>query len=167
MIFDGQNESEKRIHLLYDETTRHYHVITNLTGAMAKPYVCKDCGIGCRSHLTHKCDETCTDFMPTQPCTFSGIRITCASCNRKFRSHKCFNRHMTNKLRRKTLRAQKRNCSNSGNLLSHKKHDCYKTYCKNCMQYKMIGHLCYIKTLANEMPRSDNVLFVFYEFETT
>ena len=35
------------------------------------------------------------------------------------------------------------------------------------MQYEMIGHLCYMKTLANEMPRSDNVLFVFYDFETT
>ena len=35
MIFDGQSQSEKRIYLLYDETTRHYHVITNLTGAMA------------------------------------------------------------------------------------------------------------------------------------
>ena len=31
----------------------------------------------------------------------------------------------------------------------------------------MIGHLCYMKPLANEMPRSDNVLFVFYDFETT
>jgi len=36
IIFDGQNETEKRIYLLYDETTPHYHVITNLTGAMAK-----------------------------------------------------------------------------------------------------------------------------------
>ena len=47
IIFDGQNESEKRIYLLYDETTRHYHVITNLTGAMAKRYVCEGCGKGC------------------------------------------------------------------------------------------------------------------------
>jgi len=30
-----------------------------------------------------------------------------------------------------------------------------------------IGHLCYMATLKNELPRSDNVLFVFYDFETT
>ena len=29
MIFDGQGESEKRIYLLFDETTWHYHVITS------------------------------------------------------------------------------------------------------------------------------------------
>ena len=41
VYFDGQVESEKRINLLYDESERHYHVITNITGAMAKHYVCK------------------------------------------------------------------------------------------------------------------------------
>jgi hypothetical protein len=43
-VFDGQVQSEKRLNLLYDEGTRHYHVITNITGAMAKRYVCKECG---------------------------------------------------------------------------------------------------------------------------
>ena len=35
------------------------------------------------------------------------------------------------------------------------------------MQNEMIGHLCYMRPLSNELPRSDNVLFVFYDFETT
>ena len=30
-----------------------------------------------------------------------------------------------------------------------------------------IRHLCYMATLKNELPRTDNVLFVFYDFETT
>jgi len=29
------------------------------------------------------------------------------------------------------------------------------------------GHLCYMATLKNELPRSDNVLFVLYDFEAT
>ena len=29
------------------------------------------------------------------------------------------------------------------------------------------GHLCYLKPLSNELPRSDNVLLVFYSFVTT
>jgi hypothetical protein len=31
-VFDGQVESEKRLNLLYDDVTCHYHVITNVTG---------------------------------------------------------------------------------------------------------------------------------------
>jgi hypothetical protein len=35
-VFDGRVESEKRLNLLYDDVTRHYHVINNVTAAMAK-----------------------------------------------------------------------------------------------------------------------------------
>ena len=41
IIFEGQVTSEKRVNLLYDEVNRHYHVITNLTGAMSKRYMCE------------------------------------------------------------------------------------------------------------------------------
>ena len=30
-----------------------------------------------------------------------------------------------------------------------------------------IGNVCYMVTLMNEIPRSDNVLFVFCDFEAT
>jgi len=40
IIFEGQVTSEKRVNLLYDDVNRHYHVITNLTGAMSKRYIC-------------------------------------------------------------------------------------------------------------------------------
>ena len=150
MIFDGVNESEKRIYLLYDETTRHYHVITNLTGAMAKRYVCEGCGKVCRRDQDHKCQESGSDFMSTPPCVFSGVRIPCASCNRMFRSKSCFDRHKTIKLRKMTVCEQKRNCPNCGLLLTHKKHECYKPYCTNCMQNEKIRHLCYMRPLSNE-----------------
>jgi len=35
------------------------------------------------------------------------------------------------------------------------------------MQNEKIGHLCYMRPLSNELPRSHNVLFVSYDFETT
>ena len=35
-MFEGQVDASKRINLLYDDVERHYHVITNVTGAMAK-----------------------------------------------------------------------------------------------------------------------------------
>jgi hypothetical protein len=35
IMFEGQVETSDRINLLYDDTSRHYHVIGSLTGAMA------------------------------------------------------------------------------------------------------------------------------------
>jgi hypothetical protein len=35
-MFEGQVETSDRINLLCDDTSRHYHVIGSLTGAMAK-----------------------------------------------------------------------------------------------------------------------------------
>jgi len=35
-VFDGQVESEKRISLLYDFVSKHYHVMNNLTVAMTR-----------------------------------------------------------------------------------------------------------------------------------
>ena len=103
IVFDGQFESEKRIHLLYDGTTRHYRVITNVTGAMAKRYVSKGCGKGGSRDVTHKCEESCSDCMSIPPCAISGDQIPCESCNRTFGSQIFFNKHKTNKLRRKTV----------------------------------------------------------------
>jgi len=41
-------------------------VITNLTGAMAKRYVCKAYNKSCRCDITHVCDIICNDCM-TKP----------------------------------------------------------------------------------------------------
>jgi hypothetical protein len=103
IVFDGHSECEKRLNLLYDDTTRHHHVITNITAAMSKHYVCKGCGKGCSGDITHKCKESCSDCMSVPPCAFAGDRIPCESCNRTFRSQTCFDKHKTNKLRGKTV----------------------------------------------------------------
>jgi len=41
VMFQGQVESCKRVNLMLDEVTQHYHVIANLIGVMAKFYVCE------------------------------------------------------------------------------------------------------------------------------
>ena len=38
--YQGHDESDKRINLLFDVVTLHSHVIGNLTGVKAKRYVC-------------------------------------------------------------------------------------------------------------------------------
>ena len=166
-MFDGQVQTEKRINLLYDEVARHYHVIVNITGSLAKRYVCKACNKGCCSDVTHKCEQACSDCMSVPPCTFSHFRIPCELCNRTFWSRVCFEKHKNNKLRGKTVCEQKKNCAACGSLLTIKDQECNKPYCANCKQNMGIEHLCYMTTLKNELPRSDNELFVFYDFETT
>jgi len=85
-MFEGQIDSTKRINLLYDEVERHYHVIVNITGAMAKKYVCKACNKGGRRDVTHMCDQTCSVCMAGPPCAFSAVTIPCSECNTHFRS---------------------------------------------------------------------------------
>ena len=160
--------SEKRVNLLYDDVTRHYHVIANLTDAMSKRYICACCSRSCDSGVTHKCSEACSDCLSIPPCISTHVRIPCRSCNRTFRSQACFERHKTNKLKGKPVCMQKRNCANCNSpILRKHKHECFKQYCSFCQQNRETGHLCYMRPLANELPRSDNVLFVFYDFETT
>jgi len=135
---------------------------------MAKSYVCNGCNKGCSRDVTHKCKKTCCDFMSVPPCAFSEVRIPCESCNRNFRSQTCFGNHKKNKVKEKTVREQKRNCCTCGSLFTEKKnHEYFKPSCANCRRNVEIGHLCYISPLKHEVPRSDNVLFVFYDFETT
>ena len=102
------------------------------------------------------------------PCISTNVRIPCRSCNRTFRSQACFERHKTNKLKGKPVCMQKRNCAKCNSLILRKhKHECFKQYCSFRQQNREAGHYCYMRPLANELPRSDNVLFVFYDFETT
>ena len=74
-MFDDQVESEKRINLLYDNVTRHFHVINIVTGALSRRYVCKGCNKWCESGVTHRCQETCSDCMSIPPCPYADVRI--------------------------------------------------------------------------------------------
>ena len=124
IIFVGQVTSEKRVNLLYDEDNHHYHVITNLTGAMSKRYICEACNQSSRSGVTHKCREKCTDCMFNPPCISTDVRNPCEAHKRTFRSQACFEEHKTYKLKGKTACAQKRNCANFNGLLGDRsKHE--------------------------------------------
>jgi hypothetical protein len=53
IMFEGRVDSPALINLLYDDVTRHYHVIGSLTCSMAKQVVCKCIVKGCRNDSTH------------------------------------------------------------------------------------------------------------------
>jgi hypothetical protein len=106
IIFEGEVISEQRVNLLYNDVTRHFHVIANLTGAMAKRYICEGCNKSCKSGVTHKCRETCPGCMSIPPCMVTDVRIPCESCNRTFRSQACFDKHKLHMLKGKCMRTK-------------------------------------------------------------
>ena len=96
------------------------------------------------------------------------VRIPCEACNRTFRNQACFDKHKTNKLKGKTVCAQKRNCAKcDGLLVDGRKQEGFKSFCDNCKKNREYGHQCYMAPLVKKLPKSNNVLFVFYDFETT
>jgi hypothetical protein len=170
IMFYGQVESNVRVNLLYDDVKRHFHVITNLIGAMAQRYICNGCNKGCKRGVTHKCDVTCSGCTSVPPCVpDADRRIPCDQCNRHFRRRICFNNHKI--LRpagtRLTVCESRRCCAKCGALVTDLKHECHKIFCKNRKRNREIGHLCYMAPLQNKPRPSQKVLYVFYDFETT
>ena len=167
IMFEGRVESAKRHNLLYDDVERHHHVITNLTGAVARRYICKACNKSCWRDVTHVCYQTCSDCMMSPPCAFEDIRIPCEICNRHFRSQKYFDNHKRRTPKKRTVCERKSCCGTSGALVTRKNHECNKRFCQNCKKNKEAGHLCFMRPLKNALPAGDRVLYVFYDFETT
>jgi hypothetical protein len=143
-MFEGQVDSSKRINLLYDDVERHYHVITNLTGAMARRSVCKACNKACTSYVTHACDQKCSDCMTSPPCAFSDVRIPCDGCNRHFRSRTCYANHKQREPNKRSVCEIKRRCATFGGLVTDMYHVCYQRFCENCKQDRDINHMCYM-----------------------
>jgi len=167
-IFRRTRRIRKRINLVYDDVRRHFHVINSLTGAMAKKYICRGCNKGCEGRVTHRCGQTCSDCKSVPPCTFSEERVPCESCNRNFRSRSYFEKHKTNKLEGKNTVCEKgRNCPVCKACVTRKNQECFKPYCSKCNKNMEINHLCYMQPLKNELLSADDVLFLFYDFETT
>ena len=48
-----------------------------------------------------------------------------------------------------------------------REHECNKRFCSQCLRNRDFGHQCYMSPLSDKAPRSDKVLYVFYDFETT
>ena len=131
---------------------------------MTKSYISKGCNKEYYRDLTHTYEQTCRDYVSVAPCTFSDVRFPCETCNRNFRSHTYLDNDKKNKMTGKTVCEVKRNCETCGSLLTMKKHEYFKPNCENCNRNVEIGHLRNISTLKNEVPLSDKVLFIFYDF---
>ena len=100
LLFSGNSRSAKKLHLLYDRDHEHYNVITSLKGAMAKKYICSVCDTFYDNN--HKCDRVCSLCTATLPCTQDKIKY-CSTCNRRFLIGKCFQNHLTLRVKGKLV----------------------------------------------------------------
>ena len=139
-MFEGQVEPAKRLKLHYDDVERYYHVITKLTIAIAKKYICNACNKLCRSDETHVSDQPCSDCTTSPPCAFEGIRIPCEEYNRKFRSRACFFNHKRRTAKKRNVCESKRCCGTCGALVAREDNALNKRYCQNLNQNKEAGH---------------------------
>jgi len=114
IISEGQVDSTKSLNVLYDDVKLYYHVITDLTGAVARRYVCKECNKSCRRDVTHDCEQTCSACMAGPPCAFESVRIPCLECNRHFRRHTCLANHKQSSKQKVYVRERKKCCATCG-----------------------------------------------------
>jgi hypothetical protein len=151
IMYEGRVDAPKRINLLYDADEKYFHIITRLTGALVKQFVCEACGKGCRSDITHKCDQICSDCHQSPPCIAEDTRVPCNDCNRHFRSQKCFENHKTRpqsvkKAEKKSICEKIQLCAICNELnvcdWTVPKHECFKRYCADCRCNRETGHLC-------------------------
>jgi len=101
IMFDGQIATLQRINLLCDG--QHYHIITNLTAAMAKQCLFPACNMGFSIGAQHRC-FACS-AIPS--CIQENDRIPCDECNRHFRNAACFENHKRLKIPGKTCEVKR------------------------------------------------------------
>ena len=136
IMFEGQVDSTKTLNILYDDIDRYYHVISNLTAAMARRCVCNRCHKSRKSDVTHACDQKFSDCMACPPCAFSNVRIPCLECNRHFRNHTCFANHKQSTKLKRPVCERKRYSTTCGCAVTQGNHDCNKRYCDNLRRIK-------------------------------
>jgi hypothetical protein len=110
-----------------------------------------------------------TKFAPctaTPPCTKDRTKY-CRTCNRYFLSKKCFQNHLTLKVKSKLVCQWKQVCPNCSYLVKgDAKHECNKRFCYYCNKKQPSDHFCYVATLTPSK-LSDKYMYVFFDTKCT
>jgi len=164
VIYSGNSFSNKKLCLLYDTDSGHYNVITNLKAAMARKYICNACDT--LYDNSHKCDKACSLCTATPP-SFKDQSKYSGTCNRCFLSEKCFQNHLTLKVKGKLVCQWRQVCRNcSYTVTTDSKHECFKRFCNYCIKKQPFGHFCYVAPLKPSK-LTDRFLYVFFDTECT
>ena len=118
------------------------------------------CNVGFRNDrgsVGHRCSNKCPRCFAVPACDHSDARIVkCDACNRTFFGVSCFERHRREKSYDDKLLASVcsviRFCNECGCIIKAKaKHECGVSYCRLCHSAQPRNHLCYMRSLRNDV----------------
>jgi hypothetical protein len=117
---------QKKLHLIYDWDHRHYDVMTNLKGAVAKNYLCNGCVASYDS--TYKCGKVCSLYTATPPCIKDQSK-NCSTYNRRILREEYFQNHLTHNVKVKLVSQWWQVCRTCSYLVNGDwKHECFRNF---------------------------------------
>lgn len=166
---DSRYTSDNRkINIMLHEN--HYYAMRSVSACFAVTYICPDCHTTSKSTTTHSCKYACSfceGKSKCVPCSDDDM-ITCEECNRDFLGDICYINHILPKGRGKlsVCDARKKCPICQTGYRSNNKHICGKHYCKICESYESNTHQCHMPVYKTKRKDDQNILYVFYDFET-
>ena len=114
--------------------------------------------------MIHKSNKSCSLCTATPSCSKNQTRY-CGTCNRTFLSEKCFQNHLTLRVKDKLVCQWRQVCRNCNfSITTDFKHECFKNFCTYCNKKQPSGHFCYVAPLKPSR-HSNKYMFVFFDTE--
>ena len=131
---------------------------------MAKQYTRNGCDT--LYDFTHNCGNVCSLCTATSPCTKDQAKY-CSICNRRLHIDKCFQNHLTLKVKGKLVCQWRQVCGTCSYLVTgDSKHEYVKKFCNICNKKLPYGHFCYV-TPVRPRKLSEMFLYLFFDTECT
>ena len=149
----------------------HFHSVKTPTALMSVDYFCKSCLQGYKHKHKHRCPGLCNKCK-CEDCSPPDVPSprSCRRCHVEFASQSCFDRHLKQDGKCKTVCDkfwQCRECRRYFDTASIKRenHRCDHYFCKTCdRQASTNGHHCFQRALKPGKPCEK---FIFFDFECT
>lgn len=183
IIYKTDNDNDKYICIYWDSENNHYHLINNINTFIDKEWnyrVCLKCNelgkikkyrYGVQFN-NHKCiGEKCKCCHSTQPCIkkFEENAI-CENCNMFCLSKECLKRHQTAMItKNKPLcNGDSWKCRGCKKWVDkkryfNKEHNCKEYKCKNCGNFVLEGHRCFLQKKDTIQKPAKNVWVFDFE----
>jgi hypothetical protein len=95
-IFIGEQESEKKIYILYRDNNdmKHFELITSMPAFFNKKFFCKKCMIPYQNNEKHPCNHYCRMFRDRSCQPDFENSVKCNQCELTCRNKKCYTTHI-------------------------------------------------------------------------
>ena len=128
LIFSGNSLSAKKLYLLFYSDNGHYNVIPTLRQLWLRGTYVTRVTLSTTTHSNVTKPAPCV--LLHDPCNKDHTKY-CSTCNRYFLIEKCFQNHMTLKVKSKLVCQWKKVCRNCSYLVTgDSKHECNKTFAR-------------------------------------